>query len=86
MTRWRQEWLRGCLPIIKQGHPIGQPCYLKLCVLSFSPRALRLFSRFLCALCEIYFFSPNFSTASSRILYFKILPAAFIGNDLTKSI
>jgi len=29
-----------------------------------------------------FFFSPNFSTASSRILYFKILPAAFIGNDL----
>ena len=85
----------GCLPIIKQGHPIGQPCYLNLCVLLFSLRALRLFSRFLCALCVlysplrplcIYFLSPNFSTASSRILYFRILPAAFIGNDLTKSI
>ncbi len=68
--------LRWCLPIIKQGHPIRQPCYLN-----------SVFSRFLCALCDFYFFfSPNFSTASSRILYFRILPAAFIGNDLTKSI
>ena len=66
----------GCLSKTKQGHPIGQPCYLN-----------SVFSRFLCALCEFYFFfSPNFSTASSRILYFRILPAAFIGNDLTKSI
>lgn len=28
---------------------------------------------------------PSFSVACSRILYFKILPAAFIGNSATKS-
>lgn len=31
------------------------------------------------------FCSPSFSTACSRILYFRILPAAFIGNSSTKS-
>ena len=31
------------------------------------------------------FCNPNFSIASSRILYFNILPAAFIGKEDTKS-
>ena len=32
------------------------------------------------------FCKPSFSTASSRILYLRILPAAFIGKPFTKSI
>ena len=32
-----------------------------------------------------YFLSPNISSDCSRILYFRILPAAFIGNSLTNT-